>query len=55
LKIKKNLINIRTFLKQINPSILAKIIDEAYIICMFAYRKRSWTPYIRKKLVPKEL
>jgi hypothetical protein len=51
LKIKKDLIHFRTFLKQINPSKLAKIINETYIIRMFAYRERSRTPYIRKYLL----
>jgi hypothetical protein len=36
--------------EQINPGELAKIINKAYIVCMFPNRKRSWTPYIRKDL-----
>jgi hypothetical protein len=44
------LINIRTLFKQINPGELAKIIDKAYIVCMFSSRKRCRTPYIRKNL-----
>jgi hypothetical protein len=39
------------FLKQINPSELAKIINKAYIICMFPNRERGRTPYIRKNLL----
>jgi hypothetical protein len=48
LEIKKGLINIRTLFEQINPGELAKIIDKAYIVCMFSGRKRCRTPYIRK-------
>jgi hypothetical protein len=44
LKIKKNLIYFRAFLKQINPSKLAIIIDKAYIVIMTPYKSRSRTP-----------
>jgi hypothetical protein len=41
LKIKEHLINIITLFKQINPCELAKIINKAYIVCMFPNRERS--------------
>jgi hypothetical protein len=50
LKVKKSLINIRTLLKQIDPSEFTKIIDKAYIVLMFPNRKRCWSPYIREDL-----
>jgi hypothetical protein len=54
LVIKKSLINIRTFFEQINPSEFAKVIDKAYIICMFPNRKRCRPPYIRKNLFQRD-
>jgi hypothetical protein len=49
--IEKSLINIRTCFKQIDPSEFAKIINKAYIICMFSHRERGRTPYIREYLL----
>jgi nitrogen regulatory protein PII-like uncharacterized protein len=51
LEIKKNLEHFGMFLEQINLGKLAKIINEAYIICMFARRHRSRIPHMRKNLV----
>jgi hypothetical protein len=48
LKIKKDLINIRTLLEQINPSKFTEIIYKAYIISVLANRGWCRTPYIRK-------
>ena len=50
LKIKEDLINLKKFLKKINPCEFAKIIDKAYIISVLANRGRGRTPYIRKNL-----
>jgi hypothetical protein len=49
--IKKSLINIRTLFEQINPGEFTKIIDKAYIVCMFSHRERGRTPYIREHLL----
>ena len=51
---KKHLIHISTFLEQINPSEFAKIINEAYIILVFANRERGQDPIHPKIFVPKE-
>jgi hypothetical protein len=55
LEIKKNLEHFGMFLEQINPGKLAKIINESFIICMFARRHRSRIPHMRKNLlIPRE-
>ena len=51
LEVKKHLINIRTFFKQINPRELAEIINEAYIISVLANRGWGRTSYIRENLL----
>ena len=48
LKVVEDLKYIGSFLEKINPRILAKIINEANIICMFTNKDRSRAPHIRK-------
>jgi hypothetical protein len=50
LEIKKNLMNLGALFKEIYPSKLVIVINKIYIICVFANRNRSSTPYIRRHL-----
>ena len=48
LKVEKDLENIGAFLKEVYPSILAKVIDETHVIGVPTNRGRGQSPYIRK-------